>query len=97
MKKSKEYLKEYKKSNAIEDLNEIKIVADRLIRLFEKRKNMDNGSKQNIILIKETVSNIYSQELAKELTKQKKEGKQFLSDDDVDRIVDDILREEGLK
>ena len=92
--KSKEYIKEYKKQNGIDDLNRIKKRLDILIKNCSNRKKMDNETKQNIISLYESFMEIFDNEIDKELSKQKKDGKEFISFDDYEKHLDKILKDE---
>lgn len=90
------YLKEYNKYRAIDDLNRIKHYIDGMIRLCNHPRKLDNDTKQKIIDMTDFVTGIVGNEFDKELKKQKKEGKQFLSDEDIDQIFKNIELE-GIK
>lgn len=93
MKKSKEYLKEVKKDNILDNLKSIKKRLKTLVKVYSKRKKMDNETKQNIIILHDISTEIFNTEMDKELKKQKKEGKEFLSDDDVDNLIESVKTE----
>lgn len=59
-----------------------------LCRLIENSE-LDNETKQNIIDLKEKVKEIFDIVMDKELKRQKKSGKEFLSDEDIDNLFDD--------
>ncbi len=46
--------------------------------------------------LKERSREIYNLEIDKELKRQKDDGKEFISDSEVDDLVDRIKREEGI-
>ena len=93
--KSKSYLDEIKKQNILDDLKRIENHVSTLHNMIEKSQYLDDETKQNILELKETSHQIYNQEMDKELERQKKDGKEFLSDNDVDDLIDKIKREEG--
>ena len=64
--------------------------------MIEKSQYLDDETKQNILGLRETSHQIYNQEMDKELKRQKKDGKEFLSDSDVDDLVDNIKHEDGV-
>lgn len=92
--KDKTYLDEVKKCDILDELIRIKKYSITLHDVIEKSNHLDNETKQNIINLKENAYNIYIQELTKELKQQKKDGKEFLSSDDVDNIINEIIKEE---
>ena len=93
--KSKSYLDEVKKQNILDDLKRIENYVSTLHNMIDKSRYLDDETKQNILELKETSHQIYNQEMDKELKRQKKDGKEFLSDSDVDDLIDKIKREEG--
>jgi DNA-binding FrmR family transcriptional regulator len=93
--KSKSYLDEVKKQNILDDLKRIEKYVSTLHNMIDKSQYLDDETKQNILELRETSHHIYNQEMDKELKRQKEDGKRFLSDSDVDDIVDRIKREEG--
>ena len=93
--KSKSYLDEVKKQNILDDLKRIENYVSTLHNMIDKSQYLDDETKQNILELKETSHQIYNQEMDKELKRQKKDGKEFLSDSDVDDLIDKIKREEG--
>jgi len=92
--KSKSYLGEVKKQNILDDLKRIEKYVSTLYNMIDKSPYLDDETKQNIFDLMETSNNIYNQEMDKELKRQKEDGKEFLSDSDVDDIFDRIKREE---
>jgi len=92
--KSKSYLDEVKKQNILDDLKRIENYVSILHNMIEKSQYLDDETKQNILGLRETSHQIYNQEMDKELKRQKKDGKEFLSDSDVDDLIDKIKREE---
>lgn len=94
--KSKSYLDEVKKQNILDDLKIIEKYVFTLHNIIDKSQYLDDETKQNILELREISHHIYNQEMHKELKRQKDNGKKFLSDRDVDDIVDRIKREEGI-
>lgn len=88
------YLDEVKKQNILDDLKRIESYVSKLHNMIDKSQYLDDETKQNILELKETSHQIYNQEMDKELERQKKDGKEFLSDSDVDDLIDKIKREE---
>lgn len=86
--KSKSYLNEVKKQNILDDLKRIENYVSILHNMIDKSQYLDDETKQNILELKETSHQIYNQEMDKELKRQKKDGKEFLSDSDVDDLID---------
>lgn len=93
--KSKSYLDEVKKQNILDDLKRIEKYVSTLHHMIDKSQYLDDETKQNVLELRETSHHIYNQEMDKEVKRQKEDGKEFLSDSDVDDIVDRIKREEG--
>jgi hypothetical protein len=89
--KDKSYLKEFDKYTAINDLNRIKYYIDRMLKLCNHPRQLDDETKQNIIDMSDFVIGIINDEFDKELKKQKKEGKQFLSNEDIDQIFKNVI------
>lgn len=95
--KSDEYISEYNRFSAVTDLNRMKEMADRLIRLYDKpNKKLTKKAKKSIIDSFEKLKNITNIELDKELAKQKKKGKAFISHTEIDNLISKFLKEEGL-
>ena len=92
--KDKTYLDEVKKVDILDELFRIIKYSKTLYDVIEKSNHLDNETKQNIINLKENVYNICDQEITKELKQQKKDGKEFLSSDDIDNIINEIIKEE---
>ena len=86
---------DYKKIHALEDLDRISKMISTLADVYTSRKNMDNKSLKIVNGLYNTIQDIYTQEMKNELTKQKKEGKQFLTDKEIDDLVEKILKEEN--
>lgn len=90
--KSKSYLDEVNKQNILDALERIMKDAPTLVKMIEKSEYLDDQTKQSILEFKEKSRQIFNQEMDKELKRQKEDGKEFLSDGD----IDDLLKEIGL-
>lgn len=90
--KTDNYLKEYSKNNGEKDILRTIKYLNALLKICKRNKTIDSETKENIIDMYETVRDIVSSELSKELKKQKIEGKEFLSVDEIDELVDNIIK-----
>ena len=93
--KSSEYMREVKKADALADLRRVQSRIDTMIGMYERRKSMDVKSKRRVIEIYEFVMPIFDTELSRELVKQKKSGKEFISDKEIDLLVKKAKSEHG--
>lgn len=82
------YLNEVTKQNILDDLKRIERYAKSLYRIVDNSKSLDNETKQNILDLMEMSKNIFDMEVNKELKNQKENGKEFLSDEDIDDLFD---------
>jgi len=86
---------EYKKKEAIDDLIRLKNWINSMIITCSNREIMDKQTHRNINKLYRVCSPIVEVEGMKELSKQKSEGKKFPSDEDIDKMIEDIKKEEG--
>ena len=93
---SEEYIKNYGVDKIVEDLNRMKKSLDSLILIYSKRKKLDIETKKNIFSMYFSFHEIQDIEINKELSKQHSEGKEFLSADEIDEIVEKVKKENGL-
>jgi hypothetical protein len=93
MRKSKEFL-EFEKQDLLEDLERIGHRINSLLSSYSKREKMDNETRKNIKKISKIIKPILNSEVDRELTKQKAEGKIFLSKEDVDELIE-LIEKEG--
>ena len=91
---NKEYLNELSKGDILDKLERSKLQINRLINVLDSLEHLDNQTKKNILLLSEKVTGISDLEMDKELKRQKESGKKFLSDEDIDNIIDKVKREE---
>jgi len=92
MKKPDNYLKEVKIHHILDHLDSINKRITSLKYIYSKRGKIDKETKQNIIDIYELTLDIFNIESDKELKQQKKEGKEFLSDNEIDKIINDEIK-----
>ena len=92
----KDYLDEVTKRNILSDLENISKLISTLTRVFSEEETLDNDSKKKILILKDMVSDIYSTEMDKTIAKQKKNGKEFLSNKEIDDLIDKIKNEEEI-
>lgn len=92
---SKSYLDEVKKKDILDDLKRVENYASKLHNVIDKSKYLDDETKQNILKLRKKLSQIYNEEIDKEIKRQKEDGKEFLSDSDVDDLVDRIKQEKN--
>ena len=88
-------ISEYKKTQSIDDLKRIQKSIGTLISVSSERLVMDIETHSNINGLYSMVMDVLHYELDKELSKQKSEGKEFISADDVDKMINEILKEEN--
>jgi hypothetical protein len=95
--KTEEYLNEVTAVNVITDLKRLQKLTDTLIRVYSnKDQPIDNDSKDNLLTMCETSMFTMSSEMSKLLDIQKKNGKEFMSDDDIDNLIYTIFEEENI-
>ena len=95
MPRDKEYLKEFSDHNAKKVLEDIASTANSMIKLIELGGKIGNPTKNKIIDSYDALMSASSREYTKLIRKQRKAGKEFLSDKEIDEIVDQVLREES--
>jgi hypothetical protein len=89
-----EYLREVKRRNLLDDLEAIQRHAAVLHRvLSDKDSALDDELKEGVLRLREASGGLYDREMDKELRRQKKAGKQFLSNEEIDRIVEEAMRD----
>ena len=92
----KSYLDEVTKTNILSDLENISKLIITLTRTFSKEESLDNETKKNILILQDMVKDIYETEMGRAITKQKENGKEFLSNKEIDDLIDKIKNEEGV-
>ena len=70
---------------------------DRLMTIVDKRENMSDETKTKIVDFHNMFVDFVNDLLDDELRQQKAEGKEFLSDQEIDDLIDKIYKEEGLR
>jgi hypothetical protein len=83
-----EYLDEVNKKNILDDLDRVVKHASGLHKIINNSNHLDNETKQNILELLDLSKKVFNLEADKELKRQKESGKQFLSDNEIDDIVD---------
>ena len=94
-KKSQLYLNEVKKQNILDSLKSVEKYVSSLRKTISNSKYLDDDTKENILSLQETIKEIYNSEMNKELKRQKENGKEFLTDDEIDELVDKIIKNEN--
>jgi hypothetical protein len=90
----KAYLDEVTKRNILTDMENISKLVGTLTRAFSNEKgNLDNETKKKILILQDMVSDIYDTEMNKMIIKQKKNGKEFITNKEIDDLIDNIKNE----
>jgi hypothetical protein len=87
-------LSEVKKHNLLSDLEIIEKRTKQLYRLVSDLNEIDNDTKKNIRNLYDLINSVHDEEFSKELKKQKANGKEFLSDSEIDDLVNKIVEED---
>jgi len=88
-----DYLKEVSKRNIMNDLGRISKLIATLTRAFDKESELSNETKKKILILQDMISDVYDMEMKKIINKQKEEGKEFLSNKEIDNLIDSIKKE----
>lgn len=87
------YLEEMGIDKVVELLDDSLGRIKKISTMIKNKENIDEETKGNVIELYDSVNMIYDFEMSKELNEQKKNGKKFLSDDDVDNLIIKIIKE----
>lgn len=87
------YLEEMGIDKVVELLDDSLVRIKKISTMIKNKENIDEETKGNVIELYDSVNMIYDFEMSKELNDQKKNGKEFLSDDEVDNLIIKIIKE----
>ena len=85
-----------KKEIALKSLEDVSRRLAGIITIMRNRDVMDADTVKNIGRFEKSYRNFANIELYKKKKKKKAEGKKFLTDDEIDKLVDKIIKEEQI-
>ncbi len=80
------YLKEVTRTRTLETLSEMPGKIDKIRKMLENKSTSTYKEKKAVLEMDDFLNEIYDQMFTNELKRQKKAGKEFLTNDDIDRI-----------
>lgn len=90
---------EYNRTNALEDMERISFMINTLTDVYKRNEIMEPNSRRKVRYLYNTIEKIYSSEMDKEIKKMKENMKlngEYMTEEEVDKFVDDILKEENI-
>jgi len=88
-----QYLGEVKKSQIVSHLESIKRRCDYLLRIIDDMGDVPKEVKVDVLEMKDFSKSALDFLLGQELMRQKEMGKEFLSDEEIDKIVNNIKKD----
>jgi len=85
------YFKEVKKEHVVDRLDSIIFMSNSLKKTITNSKKLDVQTKKKVYSLYLKMVKVFDEEILKELKRQKKDGKQFISDEAIDDLVKEIL------
>lgn len=94
---NKGYLKEVKLHNILDKIASVKTRSSNLESNIRKNKNLiDDVIKSEILDLEKNFMDSYDRIMNNILDRQKKSGKEFLSDNEIDDLVDNLINKSHL-
>lgn len=90
---------EYSKNNALEDLKRISFMINTLTDVYKKKQHMRSNSRRKVRRLYDSIEKIYTSEMDKEVKIMKENMRlngEFMTSEEVDELVDNILKEENV-